>query len=226
MCAIATKLWTYCKHSRVSGHDSCNKTVLSLPCLCSNLFALFSVVGGTWVPATTFCLQNFSPNLLVLVRTVFFLRSWTAQSYFPVFTLLRALYFVRYYYFFYSKFSENIHLRSQNVICFCSVELPLSAKVELSSYPWALKFQLLHFGCHSLHFFLKAMRNPLTHAALNVFALADHSLRGEAFCGSMTKCLLPDASSFCCVSCSLCFSFFFYFWSCDCGSSHRTFTQS
>lgn len=74
-----------------------------------------------------------------------------------------------------------------------------------------LKFQLLHFGCHSLHFFLKAIRNPHTHAALNVFALADRSLRGEAFCGSMTKCLLPDASSFCCVSCSLCFSFFFIF---------------
>lgn len=112
MCAIATKLWTYCKHSRVSGHGSCNKTVLSLLCLCSNLFAWFSVVGGTWVPATAFfLLVKFPGESPCPVRTVFFLSSSTAQSYFPVFTLLRALYFVCF--FLCGKFCGNICLWSQ-----------------------------------------------------------------------------------------------------------------
>lgn len=54
MCAIATRLWTYCKHSRVSGHGSCNKTVPSLPCLCSSLFA-----GFLWWEALGFLQQHF-----------------------------------------------------------------------------------------------------------------------------------------------------------------------
>lgn len=53
------------------------------------------MVGGTWVPATAFfLLVKFPGESPCPVRTVFFLSSSTAQSYFPVFTLLRALYFV------------------------------------------------------------------------------------------------------------------------------------
>lgn len=59
MCAIATKLWTYCKHSRVSGTVLATRRCPHFLASAAICFALFSVVGGTWVPATTFLFVNF-----------------------------------------------------------------------------------------------------------------------------------------------------------------------
>lgn len=126
MCAIATKLWTYCKHSRVSGHGSCNKTVFSLLCLCSDLFAWFSVVGGTWVPATAFFFAcEISRRISLSCTHSILSQQFNCTVLFSGFYAFACI--VLRVFFFMREILWKYLFVVSNIICFRSVELFLTA---------------------------------------------------------------------------------------------------